>query len=137
MIYYSAMSTQGNQSASGPGLSHQTQDQETAMVTSVSDTQAVSNASVTTVKATSGPSTIMSQPLESTGGTQTEGTSTHLMQQAMASQWQPYVLPPDYFTGQAQYMLSPVVQGWQGWYQPRYVLPPVLSQEVPQQPHIL
>ena len=128
------MSTQGNQSALGPG---QTQAQETAMVTSVSDTQAVSNASVTTVTATSGPSMVTSQPLESTGGTQTEGTSAQLMQQGMASQWQPYVLPPDYFTGQAQYMLPPLVQGWQGWHQPRYVLPPVLSQGVPQQPYIL
>ena len=133
MIYYLAMSTQGNQSASGQGQSHQTQSQETAMVTSVSDTQAVSNASVTTVTATSG-STVMSQPLESTGGANTEVTSAHLMQQGMATQWQPYVLPPDYFSGQAPYILPPVVQGW---HQPMYVLPPVLSQGVPQQPHFL
>ena len=127
------MSTQSNQSASGPGPFHQTQSQETAIVTSVSDTQAVSNASVTTVTATSG-STVMSQPLESTGGANTEVTSAHLMQQGMATQWQPYVLPPDYFSGQAPYILPPVVQGW---HQPMYVLPPVLSQGVPQQPHFL
>ena len=85
MIYYLAMSTQGNQSASGPGQSHQTQSQETAIVTSVSDTQAVSNASVTTVTATTG-STVMSQPLESTGGTKTEVTSADPMQQGIGLQ---------------------------------------------------
>ena len=95
------------------------------------------DASVTTVKATSGPSMFMSQPLESTGSAQTEVTSTHPIQQVMASKWQPYMLPPDYFSGQAQYMMPTVVQGWQGWHQPRNVLPPVLSQGVSQQPHFL
>ena len=102
----------------------------------VSTTAVVSTAtSATSVTTTTSQSPMVPQPLRSGGVAKTEVTSSHPFQQVMASQWQPHVLPSGYYSGQALYVMPPAMMpGVQGWHQPSYVLPPMVSPPGFQQP---